>query len=148
MNAHSLLQILNNPNVKVYDCMFNTDAITNNGWKLSIQGKSVSDAMVLYNSLSEYLFSNNIPFKVATQKRIRLSNKVQACKVMTIYIPNDVNRYELAESIYEHILHYKGWQNIRHIRHGLVGYECYAAGIFMRNDRDVHGNYIPAQQSK
>ena len=144
MQVAKMIQILTDTNLRICDWMFDTNAKTDNGWKLSIQGKSVGDAITLYQKLNGFLFNNNIPFKIATQKRINLENKVQASKVMTIYIPNGLDRFEFAETIYSMITGYKGWNDISHIRHGLVGYEVYAAGIFMRNDRDEYGNYIPA----
>jgi hypothetical protein len=144
MEVAKMIQILTDSKVRICDWMFDTNANTDNGWKLSIQGKSVIDAITLYQRLNGFLFANNVPFKIATQKRINLENKVQANKVMTIYIPNGVNRFEFAEAIYSMIIDYKGWNDITHIRHGLKGYETYAGGIFMRNDRDEYGNYIPA----
>jgi hypothetical protein len=144
MTVDKMIQILSDKNLKVCDWMFDTDANTDNGWKLSIQGKSVVDAIYLFQKLNGYLFAKNVPFKIATQKRVTLENKIQASKVMTIYIPNGLDRFDFAETIYSMIVGYKGWYDITHIRHGLVGYEAYAGGIFMRNDRDEYGNYIPA----
>ena len=144
MEVSKMIQILSDKNLKVCDWMFDTNANTDNGWKLSIQGKSVIDAITLFQKLNGFLFANNVPFKVATQKRVNLGNKDQASKMMTIYIPNGVDRFEFAETIYSMILDYKGWRDINNSRHGLTSYEAYAGGIFMRNDRDEYGNYIPA----
>jgi hypothetical protein len=69
-----------------------------------------------------------------------LHKKEQSHKVMTIYIPNQFNRFEFAEQIYSMIMDYKGWYNIN----TPSSYEHFAGGVFMRNDRDNAGNYIPA----
>jgi hypothetical protein len=69
MMVAKMIEILTNPEVKISDWMFDTTANTDNGWKLSIQGKSVVDAITLYQKLNGFLFANNIPFKIATQKR-------------------------------------------------------------------------------
>jgi hypothetical protein len=126
---------------KIYDLMFNTETKTDNGWKLSIQGKSLDDVIFLYDRLSDYLFDNKIPFKIATNKRIISSNKEQSQKVMTIYVPDYIDVYEFAETIYSKIIDYKGWYNIK----TPTNYEFYAGGVYIRNDRDEYGDYIPAK---
>jgi hypothetical protein len=128
-------------NAKVSDLMFNTETKTSKGWKLSIQGKTLNDVVFLYDRLSDYLIDNKIPFKIATQKRITNPNKEQSQKVMTIYVPDYTDVYELAEIIYTKILDYKGWYNIK----TPTNYEFYAGGIYIRNDRDDYGQYIPSK---
>ena len=121
------------------DLMFDADADTSNGWKISIQGKSIDDAAFLYDSLSSYLKGSNIPFKVGTAKRINSSNKMQSKKVVTIYCPNSMDVNDLAEKVYELTLDYKGWYNVSTPSY----YSHYAGGLFIRNDRS-NGQYIPA----
>jgi hypothetical protein len=128
-------------NAKVYDLMFNTETKTSKGWKLSIQGKTLDDVIFLYDRLNKYLFDNKIAFKIATQKRITNPNKEQAQKVMTIYVPDYTDVYELAETIYSKIMDYKGWYDIK----TPTKYEFYAGGIYIRNDRDEYGQYIPVK---
>lgn len=140
MDVNRMIQLLADKNIRVCDYHYDTLANTDNGWKISIQGKSVADSVFLYQRLRDILFTRNIPFKLATQKRINLANKEQAHKVMTIYIPNGIDRFELAEEIYCRIIDYKGWYNIK----TPTSYEHYAGGLFIRNDRDEYGDYIPA----
>lgn len=120
--------------------MVNFPTSTSNGWKLSIQGKSIEDASFLFERLEGFLSSNSIPFKVGTAKRFSHENKEQSKKAMTIYVPNSFNHLELAEEVYSLILDYKGWQDIK----TPSSYSHYAGGIFFRNDRDESGQYIPA----
>lgn len=123
-----------------FDMMVNFPTSTSNGWKLSIQGKSIEDASFLFERLEGFLSSNSIPFKVGTAKRFSHENKEQSKKAMTIYVPNSFNHLELAEEVYSLILDYKGWQDIK----TPSSYSHYAGGIFFRNDRDESGQYIPA----
>lgn len=127
---------------KSYDLMFNTSATTKNGMKISIQGKCIIDSIFLFKSLSEYLYLNNIPFKIATSKRFDLvnSNKEQSYKSMTIYNTDGFDFSKLLEDVYTLTLDYKGWYNINTPK----SYEHYAGGLFFRNDRDVNGCYIAA----
>lgn len=125
----------------IYDISFpGTDS--SDGWKLSIQGKTVEDIIFVYDKLSKYLEKEQIAFKVATIKRLNHPDKEQSKKIMTIYVPNDYDKKELAEKIYKKIKNYKGWHNIK----TPTGYKHYAGGIFYRNDRDSKGNYIPIKK--
>lgn len=111
------------------------------GWKLSIQGKTVQDVMYLYDTLKGLLYETNVSFKMATKKLIDLNNE-QSTKLMTIYIPNGIDVKMFAELIHRKIKDYKGWEGITHKE----SYEHYKGGIFFRNDRDANGEYIPAKQ--
>lgn len=115
-----------------------------NGWKLSLQGKSIEDTIELFSKLEQFLSLQSIDFKVATHKRINHSNKEQSHKVLTIYVPDHINVENLAESVYSLTKDYKGWQNIK----TPTSYEHYAGCVFIRNDRDEHGNYIKSNQMK
>lgn len=125
-----------------YDIMFNTFSSTENGMKISIQGKSIEDSCYLYDKLHEYLFANNIPFKVATSKRFGLidTHKEQSHKAMTIYCIDGFYFSQLCEEVYTLTLDYKGWEDIK----TPTSYKHYAGGLYFRKDRDANGNYIPA----
>ena len=122
------------------DLMFNADTNTSDGWKISIQGKCVEDAVFLFNALDSFLRSNGIPFKVATKKRLSSSNIEQSRKAMTIYCPNNLDVSLLSEDVYNLIVSYKGWYDVK----TPTSYSHYAGGLFIRNDR-VNGQYIPAK---
>ncbi len=112
-----------------------------NGWKLSIKGKTLEDAYEIYDRLHDFLDRNNIYYKMATTKLINSSNKEQKYKLMTIYVPDDIDHLDLAETIYSRfIMDYKGWYDIKMPR----SYEHYAGAIYFRNDRNERGEYIPA----
>lgn len=125
---------------KRYDIIFRTDASTSNGWKISIQGKRVEDIVYLYSRLRDYLDDNNVPFKIATKKRLDIKGE-QGNKAMTIYCPNGTRIKDLAQDVYRLIKDYKGWWDVKTPH----GYDHYAGGLFIRNDRDEYGNYIPAK---
>ena len=118
---------------------YNTDADTSDGWKISIQGKTIQDAMYLYDTLKPLLYACNTPFKVGTKKLIDRKDG-QSTKLMTIYIPNGVDVKSFCELVYSKITEYKGWYDIK----TPSSYTHYAGGIFYRNDRNEKGFYIPA----
>lgn len=115
---------------------------SSNGWKLSIQGKTMNDTFELYDKLHDFLVDENIAHKIATKKRVENTNKEQSKKLLTIYVPDDEKHLELAEKVYKKIKTYKGWYDIK----TPTNYEHYAGGIFFRNDRNEAGEYIPATQ--
>ena len=127
---------------RIFDWMFNSSATTDNGMKISIQGKSIEDSIFLFERLSGYLYSNDIPFKVATSRRFDLAdtNKEQSHKAMTIYCVDGSDFSQLCEDVYSLTLDYKGWQDVK----TPTSYEHYAGGLFFRNDRNANGIYIPA----
>lgn len=116
---------------------------SDNGMKLSIQGRTIDDAVELFEKLSPFLRQNSIAFKVGTNYLINMNHPTQSTKLMTIYVPNDVEFEELAEEIYKKIMNYKGWKNIK----TPPKYQHYAGGIFYRNDRDEDGKYIPGKSN-
>lgn len=111
-----------------------------NGWKLSLQGKTVEDSTQLYNLLEDFLTKNSISFKVGTKKRIDHTHPEQSKKVMTIYCPNDMHIKDLAEQVYTLTMHYKGWYDVK----CPTSYKHYAGCVYYRNDRDEYNNYIKA----
>ncbi len=119
---------------------------TSDGWKISIQGHTIDDSKYLVNILYDYLFSNNIPFKSATVTRFNLKDRgtkrdlEQSKKAMTIYCPNTMNIKDLCEKVYALTKDYKGWHSID----TPSSYEHYAGGLFFRNDRDIDGKYVRA----
>ena len=139
MTTDLLLRRLNSA-TSVCDWMFNSVAKTDNGNKLSLQGKSTEDAALLYELLHPYLYANNIPFKVATCQRTQNKNMgEQRNKVVTIYIPNEMDVTEVAEQVYSLTMNYKGWYNIK----TPTSYQHYAGCVFVGNDRQ-NGAYVPA----
>jgi hypothetical protein len=116
------------------------EADVSDGWKLSIQGKTINDALFLYEKLKGLLFSTKCSFKIGTQKLIDKKHPQQSTKLLTIYVPNGVDAKSFAELVYLNILDYKGGQNINCPE----SYEHYANAIYFRNDRDQNGNYIKA----
>lgn len=118
----------------------NGTADVSDGWKLSIQGKTVQDVLFLYENLKGLLFHSRCSFKIGTQKLIDLKHPQQSTKLMTIYVPNGVDVKSFAELVYLNIMDYKGGQDIKTPK----SYEHYANAIYFRNDRDEKGNYIKA----
>lgn len=115
-------------------------ADVSNGWKLSIQGKTVQDATFLYEALRGLLFASKCSFKIGTQKLIDKKHPQQSTKLLTIYVPNGVEVKSFCELVYLNIMDYKGGQDIKTPE----SYEHYANAIYFRNDRNESGEYIPA----
>lgn len=124
------------------DMSFHSTASSDNGNKISIQGKNVGDSVFLFERLNDFLYANNVPFKLATINRYALlnRNKEQSHKAMTIYCPDGFLFSELCESVYSLIMDYAGWRNIK----TPTSYTHYAGGLFTRNDRDANGRYLKA----
>lgn len=138
MAMHKLHQTLTSS--KGYFEHYNGSADVSNGWKLSIQGKTVQDATFLYEALRGLLFASKASFKIGTKKLIDKKHPQQSTKLMTIYIPNGVEVKSFAELVYLNIMDYKGGQDIKTPQ----SYEHYANAIYFRNDRNESGEYIPA----
>lgn len=141
MTNTTLHQILSED--KSFDFSIHSTATSDNGMKISIQGRSIEDVTFLYERLNAFLSKVNAPYKMATSRRLTASNKEQAHKAMTIYCPDGVNFAELCEGVYSLTADYKGWFNTPTPN----GYQHYAGGLFTRNDRDASGNYIPAAKA-
>lgn len=121
---------------------YNGEATCDDGWKLSIQGKNLDDAVFLYERLSPLLLVTKASFKFGTEKLFLSYNEEQKTKALTVYIPDGVTPESFAELVYLHIKDYKGGEGIE----SKESYTHYKNAIFFRNDRDVNGEYIPAKQ--
>ena len=119
---------------------FNGEANVTDGWKLSIQGNTIDDAIYLYENLVALLWASKASFKFATQLLIDKKHPQQSHKILTVYIPNGVDAKSFAELVYLNIPNYKGGQDIK----CPLSYEHYANAIYFRNDRNETGEYIPA----
>lgn len=124
---------------------YNGEAETDDGWKLSIQGKTLDDSMYLYDNLITFLISSKCWFKFATKRLINYEftdekRKQQANKLLTIYIPNGVDPKSFAELVHLHIKDYSGGDDVKQPD----SYEHYKNAIYYRNDRTENGEYIPA----
>jgi len=119
---------------------WNGDADISEGWKLSIQGKSINDAVMLYDKLLPLFIGSKCSFKLGTQKLIDKKHPEQSHKILTIYVPNGVCVKSFAELVYLNITDYKGGNDIK----VPTSYEHYANAIYFRNDRDENGLYIKA----
>lgn len=120
------------------------------GWKISIQGKVVDDAIDLLDMLAVFLADEDIHYKVATKTRFdmvnlepneKLSQKridEQSKKAMTIYCPSRLEIMELCEKIEEKLKDYSGYLDVPNP----TDYMHYSGGIYYRNDTDEDGNYI------
>lgn len=136
----SMEQILMNANR--YDIQFNDERLSSSGNKISIVGKSMNDVLDIYNRTHQWLDNKNITYKVATKKRVEHSNYEQSKKIMTIYVPDDMDMFSLMLRLEYLLTGYTGWHGIKL---PFKGYEHYSNAIFFRNDRDEYGNYIPAK---
>lgn len=109
------------------------------GWKISIQGHTLEDSKYLFTRLVGLFQATGVYFKFGTQKLIDL-NSEQSTKLITVYLPNNVDPKSYCELVRLNITEYKGADDIEEKR----SYTKYAPGIFYRNDRDENGDYIPA----
>lgn len=107
------------------------------GWKISVQGKTVYDAINIVTALMPLFAATKVSFKIATQIVID-SNSEQSTKLVTIYIPNNVDPKSYAELVKINLTNYEGAQGIP----DKIGYIKYSEGIYYRNDRDSDGNYV------
>ena len=112
----------------------------NDGWKLSIQGKTVEDVIYLIEKLGSLLYVNGAAFKVATKKLIDSDVPEQRFKAMTVYIPNGVDAKSFARLVQNKIEDYKGHEGVD----APTSYTHFEGGVYYRNDRTEDGNYIPA----
>ena len=140
--TYSMEDILMNANK--YDIQFNDGRDSSNGDKISIVGKKMKDVFDIYNRLHQWLDNKNITYKVATNKRVSHENYEQSKKLMTIYVPNDMDFKFLLLRIDYLLKGYNGWYDIKL---PFKGYSHYSGGVFYRNDRDEYGSYIPAKQA-
>lgn len=124
-----------------YFIQHNGTARVYEGWKLSIQGKGIDDAVYLYEHLVPFLLISKASFKFGTQRLYTCDNEEQKTKVLTVYIPDGVDAKSFAELCYLHIKDYEGGEDIP----AKVSYTHYKNAIYYRNDRTEDGQYIPAK---
>ena len=113
-----------------------------NGWKLSIQGKTLEDSKFLFDNLIGLLTHTKANFKFGTKRLIDVKDSQQSTKLLTVYIPDGVDPESYAELVKLNLAGYEGADGIATPE----SYEPYSAqlGIYFRNDRDEEGEYIPA----
>lgn len=145
MRLDEILNYLNNDNLYVYDIHNYYNKNMDNGFKISLQGKTPSDAIYLISILYEYLKDKEISYKVATKKRFDLVNdpeinSEQAFKAMTVYIPNEYDVLDICRDIQSLLIDYTGWEGVN----DPTSYTKFSNGIYHRNDRDENGHYIAA----
>jgi hypothetical protein len=116
------------------------DSEHSDGFKLSIQGETLDDAIELYKSLIGLLMITKCSFKFGTKKLIECGHPQQSKKLLTIYLPNGVDAKSFAELVYLHIESYTGGDNVNKPE----SYQHYKNAIYFRNDRDENGDYITA----
>ncbi len=126
----------------VFDISYN-GMPSSEGWKVSVVGKSIEDAIFLFDKLHQWLYIKNIAHKIATVKRVEHYDYEQSKKLMTIYIPNGIDKMLFMLKLEILLKGYKGWYGIKL---PLTGYDHYSNGIFYRNDRDHYGNYISTKE--
>lgn len=131
-----------------HDVYFHAKNISVN--KLSLQGKTVEDAIELMNLIKDYLLSENIEFKVGTKARfdmryLKIGNKEemdrlteQSYKAVTIYCPISIEIKDLANKISELIKNYKGHEGVLCPK----SYTHYKGAVYYRKDTDENGEYI------
>jgi hypothetical protein len=112
------------------------------GWKLSIQGKTVEDAAELYDRLISLLMITKCSFKFGTKRFINYDDSLQSNKLLTVYIPNGVDPKSFAELVYLHLENYNGHEGLGQPN----SYTHYKGPIYYRNDRDEDGHYISANE--
>lgn len=115
-------------------------AAFSDGWKLSIQGNTLEDAVYLYDRLVAFLAATNVSFKFGTKRLINCDTEEQRTKLLTVYIPNGVDPKSFAELVYLNIKDYEGGEDI--VPKNL--YTHYKNAIYFRNDRDEYGEYVSA----
>ncbi|MDK9793338.1 hypothetical protein [Vibrio sp. D431a] len=119
------------------------------GWKLSIQGRNLSDVRFLSDRLYDYLLNRDISFKAITAKGLKMTKikdtphrREQIHKVLTIYCPRDTDLDELCHSVRDRITEYRGHCGLP----APTAYKHFSGGIFIRNDRGEDGRYVSTKQ--
>lgn len=110
---------------------------SNNGWTISILGKSLEDSIDLWKRLHDYLLQKDIAHEFSTLKRIKHKNKEQSSKLLTIYIPDGLSINQIAPELQKKLQGYKSWQDVK------TPSDCehWGNAIFFRKG----GNYIKSQ---
>ena len=118
----------------------NGEADWKDGWKISIQGRTLEDSEFLFDRLIGLMLNTKASFKFGTQRLIDANNPEQSTKLLTIYLPNGVDPKSYCELVRLNLIGYEGAKDILEKR----SYTKYSEGIFYRNDRTSEGTYIPA----
>lgn len=126
----------------LYFLQINGKADFYDGWKLSIQGKTLDDVVFLAEKLQTLLDYTDASYKFGTQKLIDYKHPQQSTKLLTIYIPNSMNVEEYAKLVETELSGYKGAEGIE-TPQSYIAYNK-KLGIHYRNDRTECGEYIPA----
>lgn len=122
------------------------------GWKLSIQGKSIEDSIFFIDHVYAIMQKERISHKIATKKRynLRINPKEewlieQSYKAMTIYCPYDIDVVDLGRTIHKILKDagYNGWDDVTQPN----GYTLIADGVYYRNDRTENGTYIKGRDA-
>jgi len=111
-----------------------------NGWKLSIQGETLEHSKELYRDLLGFLIESGASFKFATGRLVSSDIPEQKHKLLTIYIPNDIDQLVFAKLVDEQIPNYKGGEKVK----APTSYNHFSGSIYYRNDRTPDGTYIAA----
>lgn len=109
------------------------------GWKFTIVGKSIDDAVFLCEKLATFLLNIDVPFKVGTHRLVNCGDGEQQFKLMTIYIMKDTNAELLQEDINHFLRDYKGGEDIK-----LKWSTQINEYLYKRADIDENGQYIYA----
>jgi hypothetical protein len=138
MSASLLLALTNSNDAFI---QHNGKAPWSDGWKISIQGRTLQDCVFIFERLHGFLMETEASFKLGTQRLIDLGpNHEQSTKLFTIYVPNGIQVTSFCD-IVRHLLYgYEGAKDIPEKK----SYSKFSEGIFFRNDRDADGVYIPA----
>lgn len=127
------------------------------GWKVSIQGKSQEDTVLIFDVILDFLLENNINAKFALSKchyardkivedeAERIHRKIQSHKVVTVYCPNHFDIMDLCANLDRDLLcaNYNGWEGVD----SPLDYKKYSNRIYYRNDMDENGSYIPTNNN-
>lgn len=112
------------------------------GYKFTIVGKTVEDALFLLEKIGSFCAKINIDFKVGTKTLIDKQIPEQSFKLLTIYLNENTNRLQLEDDIIYLLKGYKGYEGIE-----LKYSESIVDGLYFRKDTDEYGNYIPAKMN-
>ena len=123
-----------------YFIQYNGNSSVTDGWKLSIQGNTLDDSIELFESLIQIMANLDLSFKFGTQKLIDFKHPQQSHKLLTVYIPNKYNVFDIADILYDEIKNYRGGDTVK----CPTSYKHFKGAIYYRNDRDKDGNYISA----
>lgn len=117
--------------------LYNSKNKKYSGWKYTIVGDTVDDAVYLYEQIGIYLERIGCSYKIATIKQITSGNAEQSVKLITIYIYDNTNVDYLLDDLKYYLKNYKPKATLKKSEHVW-------GPIYKRVDTDEYGNYIPA----